>query len=791
MDTLLDLSRVGDRLLVLLLDAGLKGTLVLAAAAGLAVALRGAPARARHQLWCAALGAALLLPALAPLVPAWPGLPALLSRPSTERPTPTGDLAILAAPPEDGGASMAVAEPATGGERRAEGAPVLSRDVVGADLGLAPAPPPTPSPAAAGAAVPGWAGWVLLAWAAGAALVLTWQLAGLWRMRRLVRHAAPLEDPEWRELLAEARGRAGVGREVRLAASPAARSPMTLGWRRPVVLLPPSWRRWSRERRRIVLLHEVVHVRRGDWPVRMALRLAAALYWPDPLAWLALGRLTFEQERACDDQVMALGTRPSTYAAHLLQLARAMAPRPPFPYPALEMARRSQMEGRLMSILDAPRPTHRPFSLPALALVVGLALSLAAVKPWTDAQAAPQVPEPTAAGAATASDLPRTLAEMQRLEGQLQPYEDQLEAIEGELEPLERQLSGIEEEMAPVEERLEGMEKEMQPFEDRMEALEAGSSDFEEHMEAVEKEIEPFEGRMEKLEAELAPYESRMEGIEKEMEPLEGQLEALGEQMEPVSQQMEDLGRQLESLSAAGDRAGAVATEGNLRELAAQLEPFHRQMQAIQEQMRPLHERMRQIQEEMQPVHEQMRQIQEEMQPIHERMRQTQEKMRPQHEAMQGIQREMEPVRRRMAEVQSQMEPFHERMQEVQRQMEPVHQRMAEIQRQMEPIHEQMRQLHDRLQKGLRREVRGLLATELGAAADPDALDRAAGRILESAASIEMDDGRLRLRTSAVEVRQILGEELGATASPDAIERAVRALGDFEVTAEDGVTGAR
>jgi beta-lactamase regulating signal transducer with metallopeptidase domain/archaellum component FlaC len=780
METLLDLSRAGDRLLVLLLDAALKGAVVLAAAAGLAVVLRRAPARARHQLWCAALGAVLLLPALAPLVPAWPGLPAPMTRPAAKRPAPERRLATALAPPEDEGASPRLGGPSTASARRAAG-PAASQPTRPADLGLLPSPPPPPPARAAtpDAGAPGWAGWFLLVWAAGAGLVLAWQLAGLWRMRRLARRAVPLAGGGWSELLDQARSTVGLDREVRLAESPAARSPMTLGWRRPVVLLPAAWRRWSRERRRIVLLHEVVHVRRGDWPLRMALRLAAALHWPNPLTWLALGRLTLEQERACDDEVVALGTRPSTYAAHLLQLARAMAPRSGFPYPALEMARRSQMEGRLMSILDAPRTTRKPFSLPALALVVGLALSLAAVKPWTDAQAAPQVPEPTAA----ASDLPRTLAEIQRLEGQLEPYEDQLEAIEGELGPLERQLSGIEGEMAPVEERLEGMEKDLEPFEARMEAVAADSSGYEERMEAVEKEMQPFEGRMEELEGQLAPYEARMEGIEKEMEPFEDQLDALGEQMEPVAQQMEGLSRQLQSLAEAGDQQGAAAMEGNLRELATQLAPFQRQMQAIQEQMRPLHERMRQIQEEMQPVHERMRQIQEEMQPVHERMRQAQEEMRPQHEAIEGIQREMEPVRQRMQDVQREMEPFHQRMQEVQRQMEPVHQRMAEVQRQMEPIHEQMRQLHDRLHEGLRREVRGLLGSELGAGASPEALDRAAGRIVESAASIEIEGGRLRLRTSAAEVRQILGEELGAAATPDAVERVVRALGDFEVTA--------
>lgn len=794
---LLDLSRAGDRLLVLLLDASLKAAVVLAAAALLALLLRRAPARARHQLWCAALGAALLLPAVAPLVPAWPGLPAPLVRPAIEgRPArqtrPAAEVTMTAAPEAGGGSE----KPAALGSSSALVGPALVQTppqttaLAGSAPRPAPEPPATARPAGRAGGVPaGWPRWALLAWAAGAALVLAFQLTGLWQVRRLARRAPPLVDEGWGELLGEVRRRVELSRDLRLAESPVARSAMTLGWRRPVVLLPPGWRGWSPERRRIVLLHEAVHVRRGDWPVRILLRLTAALYWPSPLTWVALRRLTLEQERACDDEVVALGVRPSTYAAHLLQMTRAMRPRATsprlgFPYPALEMARRSQMEGRLMSILDAPRANRKPFYLPALALVAGLALSLAAVKPWTVAEASPQTPSPAAAPANATADLPRTLAELQRLEAQLQPYEDQLETMEGELEPLEEQLEAIEVEMAPVEERLEQMEEELEPYEERMEAVEAQASAHEERMEAAEREMEPFESRIEELEARMEPYEARMEQIEEEMTPLEDQLDALEEQMEPVEEEMEELGEQLEALHEAGDHEAAAALEGRLRELAARLEPVHRQMQSIHEQMRPFHDRMRQVHDEMQPLYEQMRQIHEEMGPHHERMGQIHEEMRPHHQAMEGIHREMEPVYRRMEEVHREMEPFHRRMEEVHRQMEPVHRRMGEVHRQMEPLHQEMHRLHDQLHQGLRREVRGLLESELGAGVSSEAVDRATGRILD-AASIQVEDGRLRLRTSGAEVREILQAELGAAATEAAAESAVRALGDFQVAATE------
>ena len=42
--------------------------------------------------------------------------------------------------------------------------------------------------------------------------------------------------------------------------------PVTFGWRRPVVLLPPRFDGLAAEAQRAVLCHELLHVRRRDWP---------------------------------------------------------------------------------------------------------------------------------------------------------------------------------------------------------------------------------------------------------------------------------------------------------------------------------------------------------------------------------------------------------------------------------------------------------------------------------------------------------------------------------------------
>jgi TonB family protein len=326
-------------LVMLLVDAALKASVLLALAALLDRLLHGRlSAAARHVVWVAALGGALALAPLSQTVPGW------------RVPVPAHTLPAALVRVDAAGGAIATA--ASGVE------------------------PQQSTPAGPG--IP-WTAAALWVWAAGTLLVLARMAAGAWAIRRIARRGvAPC--PKIAGLAARLARECGVRVEVVLIAGPA--MPMTFGISRPRILLPAEAHSWPEGRLTAVLLHELAHVRRRDGLSHALAGLACALYWPNPLAWRALNRALALREHAADDFVLRFGARPSDYAGSLLEVARTLAA--PRLCRGAAMARPSQLEGRLLAILDGAaerRAPSRRFSALTAAAAMAVALALAGLQP--------------------------------------------------------------------------------------------------------------------------------------------------------------------------------------------------------------------------------------------------------------------------------------------------------------------------------------------------------------------------------------------------------------------------
>src|SRR4029079_4975737 len=207
------------------------------------------------------------------------------------------------------------------------------------------------------------------------------------------RRSRAFTDAEWLDYAPALAEDLGLS-NVRFLRGAAGTMPMAWGIFRASVVVPADADGWPSPRVRVVLLHELAHVKRRDCLTHLVAQIACAVYWFNPLVWMASGRLRSERERACDDLVLAAGTRGSDYADELLDIARVMnAGRFPavLAGASLAMARRSQLEGRLLAILDpsvARRGLTRARIVAAAAVFAILIVSVASVQPWAEAAAA-------------------------------------------------------------------------------------------------------------------------------------------------------------------------------------------------------------------------------------------------------------------------------------------------------------------------------------------------------------------------------------------------------------------
>ena len=239
-------------------------------------------------------------------------------------------------------------------------------------------------PAAVGKREPADLGSVAwFVWLTGFLAALAGLARGLLREGRLRARSHPLGRRLARGRDARPQRALGVSRRVRLLTSDAVTTPLTSGWPSPAILLPRSAEAWPAERQCVVLQHEMAHVARGDAWRLLAWRLVAAGYWFHPLARLCERHARLAGEQACDEAVVGLGTRPSAYARHLIEIAESLRVEPQRFAGALPMVDRGQLERRLLMILDTRRPAQRggAVALFCLAVLAALVVAVSAATP--------------------------------------------------------------------------------------------------------------------------------------------------------------------------------------------------------------------------------------------------------------------------------------------------------------------------------------------------------------------------------------------------------------------------
>ncbi len=337
--------------------AAWKSLVILAVAWGVTMIWRRGNPAARHLVWTATFMCLLVLPFFGRLTPSWRA-PVWVDPAALNRHLPESLQFVL------NGSTPQPAEPITPMVERKTAAPLSQ--------------PPSPTPALDRRRAVTWGEMTTAIWLAGVAIGLMRILTGQIRLHRLAQSMRVSDNLGQLQTVREMQSDFRLKRPVQLLIGAGLATPMTWGIRRPVVVLPAEAEAWTDERLRIVLRHELAHIRRWDCLTQEIARVGCALYWFNPLTWLAAQQMRAEREKACDDFVLNAGARPSEYAGHLVEIARRYAAAAHCGG-TVPMARPSGLEQRVAAILDERRQRTAVGKVAAtliVLLVFGLALLL-------------------------------------------------------------------------------------------------------------------------------------------------------------------------------------------------------------------------------------------------------------------------------------------------------------------------------------------------------------------------------------------------------------------------------
>ena len=150
-------------------------------------------------------------------------------------------------------------------------------------------------------------------------------ITGLFYVSALRHQARDIDDPALLKTLQHFANLLGLRRPVKLAASEHISGPTQVGCLAPMIVVPPALlhRRDHRDFAPIIA-HELAHVYRWDYLFNLLMGLVQALYWFNPLAWLAVHRLRATTEQACDDWTVELTGNCDRYARTLIDVAEGM-----------------------------------------------------------------------------------------------------------------------------------------------------------------------------------------------------------------------------------------------------------------------------------------------------------------------------------------------------------------------------------------------------------------------------------------------------------------------------------
>jgi len=246
-------------------------------------------------------------------------------------------------------------------------------------------------------------GLVSAFWLIGAVLFSLRIVSGYWYIGIIRRTAEPV-TALWQQRVDALAAKLDIQTLVELAQSSLISAPIVMGYFKPIILVPVGmFSGLTTEQLEAILVHELMHVRRGDYLVNVLQSALEALYFFNPFAWIMSANIRREREHCCDDGVLSSQGNAMAYVRALAMLEEAKLSRAGV---SLSLAEeKNQLLKRIKRIMEKSvhHYSSRDRVIPAVMLVIGLMCASWLTIQSRDRKAMQDLPQPESKGAIAAS----------------------------------------------------------------------------------------------------------------------------------------------------------------------------------------------------------------------------------------------------------------------------------------------------------------------------------------------------------------------------------------------------
>ncbi len=217
--------------------------------------------------------------------------------------------------------------------------------------------------------------WLAWLWVAGSFIFGLRLINGLVQSQRLRYRTQPI-PANWQQRAEKLIQQLGISQSVSLASSNRTNTPLTLGWLKPIVLIPTSLLvMMPADQLQAILIHELAHIKRRDYLWNLLQSVAEVVLFYHPAYWYISSVLERERELACDALTITITRQPRIYAQALLQVAAQSAQ---VPLPSVAAAGKRGLSNRIQQIIYPGKVQQGISVLPFVLLLSLISLSLAA-----------------------------------------------------------------------------------------------------------------------------------------------------------------------------------------------------------------------------------------------------------------------------------------------------------------------------------------------------------------------------------------------------------------------------